>query len=160
MRRPRIAVAGAGYIGLAHLDAIARSERAALAAIVDPAQAAQRLGESWRIPVYPSLEALLSSEPPDAIVLATPNALHVEQDAYNKASNKAAYNADVARTQFRQQNSDERYAQERQQLIQLMSARDNQGRSLVSELMKGTYSAKAVEKALGAPGITRYLYNM
>ncbi len=79
MRRPRIAVAGAGYIGLAHLDAIARSERAALAAIVDPAQAAQRLGESWRIPVYPSLEALLSSEPPDAIVLATPNALHVEQ---------------------------------------------------------------------------------
>ena len=85
---------------------------------------------------------------------------HFEQDAYNKASNKAAYNADVARTQFRQQNSDERYAQERQQLIQLMSARDNQGRSLVSELMKGTYSAKAVEKALGAPGITRYLYNM
>jgi predicted dehydrogenase len=79
MRRSRIAVAGAGMIGLRHIEETQRSAAAELAAIVDPSPKAQEIARRAGVPLYGSLEALLASDKPDGVVLATPNALHVEQ---------------------------------------------------------------------------------
>jgi predicted dehydrogenase len=77
MSKCRIAVAGAGYIGLAHIDAIQQSPTCALAAIVDPSPAAQARAEASGVPRYKSLDELLATDKPDGVVLATPNQLHV-----------------------------------------------------------------------------------
>src|SRR6478735_12034356 len=77
MTKSRIAVAGAGYIGLAHIDAIEHSPTCALAAIVDPSPAAQGRAERSGVPRYKSLDDLFSADKPDGVVLATPNQLHV-----------------------------------------------------------------------------------
>jgi predicted dehydrogenase len=75
MTRTRIAVAGAGYIGLAHIAALRASPTCALSAIVDPSPAAAKAG----MPLYGSLEELLAKDRPDGVVLATPNQVHVPQ---------------------------------------------------------------------------------
>lgn len=75
--KTRIAVAGAGYIGQAHIAAVRNSTTAALTAIVDPAPAARAHAEAAGVPLYGSLADLFASDPPDGVVLATPNALHV-----------------------------------------------------------------------------------
>ena len=79
-RQTRIAVAGAGYIGQAHLDAIAQwPDRAGLSAIVDPSPAAAEMARARGVALYASLDELIARDRPDGIVLATPNALHVPQ---------------------------------------------------------------------------------
>jgi predicted dehydrogenase len=74
----RIAVAGAGYIGQAHMDAARNSASCTLSAIVDPAPAAVEIAAKAGVPLYRTLEELISKDRPDGIVLATPNQLHVE----------------------------------------------------------------------------------
>jgi predicted dehydrogenase len=73
----RIAVAGAGYIGQAHIDVIQRSNTVTLCAVVDPSPAAAEIAAKAGVPHYPSLDELLASDKPDGVVLATPNKLHV-----------------------------------------------------------------------------------
>jgi predicted dehydrogenase len=79
MSRTRIAVAGAGLIGLAHIAIARASTTVVLSAVVDPAPAAAdtaaRAGVAW----FRSLDELLAQDRPDGIVLATPNPLHVPQ---------------------------------------------------------------------------------
>jgi predicted dehydrogenase len=75
----RIAVAGAGTIGLAHIAVIQQSTRCTLSAIVDPSAAAVAVAATQGVPLFTSLDALLATDKPDGIVLATPNALHVSQ---------------------------------------------------------------------------------
>ncbi|MDQ6618290.1 MAG: Gfo/Idh/MocA family oxidoreductase [Pseudomonadota bacterium] len=75
----RIAVAGAGSIGRRHIEEIARSACAQLAAIVDPSPSARALADEHRVPLHDSLDMLLHDSCCDGIVLATPNALHVPQ---------------------------------------------------------------------------------
>jgi predicted dehydrogenase len=77
--RTRIAVAGAGYIGLAHIAALQASTTCALAAIVDPSPAAKKAAAGAGVPLFSSIEELLRTDRPDGIVLATPNQLHVPQ---------------------------------------------------------------------------------
>lgn len=79
MKPTRIAVAGAGYIGQAHMAALNASPGATLSAVVDPSPAAQALAEQAGAPLYASIDELLSRDRPDGLVLATPNALHVPQ---------------------------------------------------------------------------------
>jgi predicted dehydrogenase len=79
MNKSRIAVAGAGYVGLAHIDVIRQSATCALSAIVDPSPAAQAHAARAGVPLYASLADLFRDDRPDGIVLATPNALHVPQ---------------------------------------------------------------------------------
>lgn len=79
MKPTRIAVAGAGYIGQAHMAALNASPGATLSAVVDPSPAAQALAEQAGVPLYASIDELLSRDRPDGLVLATPNALHVPQ---------------------------------------------------------------------------------
>ncbi|MDR5816244.1 Gfo/Idh/MocA family oxidoreductase [Caballeronia sp. LZ033] len=50
-----------------------------LAAIVDPAPAAEAIAAQAQVPLYATLDQLLVEDRPDGIVLATPNQLHVEQ---------------------------------------------------------------------------------
>ncbi|SDM89016.1 Gfo/Idh/MocA family protein [Polaromonas sp. JS666] len=78
MPKTRIAVAGAGYIGQAHVGVVRSSPTCTLSAIVDPAPGAAALAAAAGVPHYASLEELISKDRPDGIVLATPNQLHVE----------------------------------------------------------------------------------
>ena len=79
MKKTRIAVAGAGYIGQAHIDVLLKSPSCELCAIVDPAPAAQALAAKAGVPLYATLDELLGHNRPDGLILATPNQLHVTQ---------------------------------------------------------------------------------
>jgi predicted dehydrogenase len=77
MNKPRIAVAGAGYIGQAHIGAAISSGTCTLSAIVDPSPAAKVLAEQVNVPLFATLDELFAKDKPDGVVLATPNQLHV-----------------------------------------------------------------------------------
>jgi predicted dehydrogenase len=78
-----IAVVGAGLIGRAHMGVIAQLPQARLCAVVDPSPASVQWAKASGVPHMASLEDLLASTRrdlrPDAVVLATPNPLHVPQ---------------------------------------------------------------------------------
>ena len=71
----RIAVAGTGLIGRAHIAALRQSPTCVLSAVADPQGTAGEFG----VPLHASLEALLERDRPDGVILATPNALHLPQ---------------------------------------------------------------------------------
>jgi predicted dehydrogenase len=75
--KTRIAVAGAGYIGQAHIGVARNSPTVTLSAVVDPSPAAKAVAEAAGVPLYASLDELFAKDRPDGIVLATPNPLHV-----------------------------------------------------------------------------------
>jgi predicted dehydrogenase len=77
MNKTRIAVAGAGYIGLAHMGVAQQSNTVTLSAIVDPSPKAQEVADQASVPLYRSLAELFEKDKPDGVVLATPNQLHV-----------------------------------------------------------------------------------
>jgi predicted dehydrogenase len=77
MNNTRIAVAGAGYIGQAHIDVIQRSNTVTLCAVVDPSPLAVDIAKKAGVPLYASLDELLAKDKPDGVVLATPNKLHL-----------------------------------------------------------------------------------
>jgi len=79
MTKTRIAVAGAGYIGQAHMGVAQNSTTCELSAIVDPSPAAVQVAAKAGVPLYKSIEELLAHQRPDGLVLATPNQLHVPQ---------------------------------------------------------------------------------
>jgi predicted dehydrogenase len=79
MNKTRIAVAGAGYIGLAHMGVVQTDVSCVLSAIVDPSAAAVAVAAQAGVPLYASIDELLVKDRPDGLVLATPNALHVPQ---------------------------------------------------------------------------------
>lgn len=73
----RIAVAGAGQIGQAHIKRIREEPQAELAAIIDPSPKAKDQAEALGVPAFADLEEGLRSTKPDGVVIATPNPLHV-----------------------------------------------------------------------------------
>jgi predicted dehydrogenase len=79
MSKTRIAVAGAGLIGQAHIAVAQRSPSVTLSAVVDPSPAAAAVAAEAGVPLYRSLDELLAQDRPDGVLLATPNALHVPQ---------------------------------------------------------------------------------
>ena len=79
MKRQKIAVAGVGYIGLAHVECLRDSPTCGLAAIVDPSPAALAAAANEGVPLYGTLNELIALAQFDGINLATPNHLHVEQ---------------------------------------------------------------------------------
>lgn len=74
----RLAVAGAGLIGRRHIELIQASTECSLAAIVDPSPAAAERAQACDVPLYPDLASLFAAQQADGVILATPNALHVE----------------------------------------------------------------------------------
>ena len=77
MIKTRIALAGVGYIGLAHADAAMASSTVTLSAIVDPLPASIAIAAKYGVPRYISLATLFANDKPDGVVLATPNQLHL-----------------------------------------------------------------------------------
>lgn len=75
----RIAVAGAGYIGQAHIGVITANPSIELSAIVDPSSTAAEMAKIANIQHYHALDELLAGDRPDGVILATPNQLHVSQ---------------------------------------------------------------------------------
>jgi predicted dehydrogenase len=73
----RIAVAGAGLIGRRHLEALRIAQGAVAAAVIDPAPAARGIADSLGLPWFASLLDLPAGLA-DGVILATPNALHVD----------------------------------------------------------------------------------
>ncbi len=78
MKAIRIAVAGAGMIGRRHMELVAASGECSLAAVADPAPAAVATAGTFGVARYVSLAELIARERPDGVIVATPNALHVE----------------------------------------------------------------------------------
>lgn len=78
-RPVRIAIAGAGAIGRAHIAVTQASPGCTLSAIVDPSPAAAALAAQAGVTLYGSIDELLARDRPDGLVLATPNPLHVPQ---------------------------------------------------------------------------------
>lgn len=74
----RIAVAGAGLIGRAHIERIHRSTECQLVGIVDPAPQAGSYAKEQGAPHYTDLVAMLATEKPDGVIVATPNVAHAD----------------------------------------------------------------------------------
>ena len=77
--KARIAVAGAGLIGLRHIEETQKSRSARLSAVVDPSPKALEVARQEGVPLYGTLDELIAKDRPDGIVLATPNQMHVAQ---------------------------------------------------------------------------------
>lgn len=74
-----IALAGAGLVGRQHILALAAVPEARLCAVVDPAPGAATLANEHGVPLHATIDDLLAGPRPDAVLLATPNHLHVPQ---------------------------------------------------------------------------------
>ncbi|GGF05171.1 Gfo/Idh/MocA family protein [Mycetocola zhadangensis] len=70
----RIGVIGAGFMGRQHVEFIRMVGGAELSAIADPVIR----GEAFGCPTYPDARDMLDAEDLDAVVIANPNALHVD----------------------------------------------------------------------------------
>jgi predicted dehydrogenase len=73
----RIAVAGAGMIGQAHIKRILDEPQAELGAIFDPSPKAKEQAATLGVPNFADLDEALRVAKPDGVVIATPNRLHV-----------------------------------------------------------------------------------
>lgn len=73
----RIAVIGAGAFGRQHIERIAKEPLCSLAGVADPAASAKDLAASHGVPWREKATDLLDEVKPDAVIVATPNALHV-----------------------------------------------------------------------------------
>jgi predicted dehydrogenase len=79
VKKVRIAVAGAGLIGLRHIEEIGRSRSSVLSAIVDVSPKAAEAARKAGVPLYASLAEMFAKDRPDGVIIATPNQMHVEQ---------------------------------------------------------------------------------
>ncbi|MDH2400600.1 Gfo/Idh/MocA family oxidoreductase [Bradyrhizobium sp. SSUT18] len=76
--RLRIGVAGAGLIGRRHIALIDASQDCVLAGIADPSPAAKDHAQARNTPWFADHRALLAEEKPDGLIIASPNALHLQ----------------------------------------------------------------------------------
>lgn len=77
MTRASIAVVGAGAIGRAHAELVARGDIARLVGIADPAPAARVFAEGLGVPWFADHRAMLDAVRPEMAIVATPNQLHL-----------------------------------------------------------------------------------
>jgi predicted dehydrogenase len=74
----RIAVAGAGLIGRRHIELIDASPDCMLAGIADPSPTAKGYAQARNTSWYADHRALLEQQKPDGLIIASPNALHLQ----------------------------------------------------------------------------------
>ena len=77
MQPLRIAVLGAGMIGREHIALVQDSADCQLVAVAVESAAPGELGKTFGVPCYTGYEALLEQESLDAVIVALPNALHL-----------------------------------------------------------------------------------
>ncbi len=77
MNRLRVAVIGAGVMGKHHANIYAVLPHVDLVAVVDPSEErCAEAREQYAVAAYPSVEAMLGYERPDAVSIAAPTSLH------------------------------------------------------------------------------------
>jgi predicted dehydrogenase len=74
----RIAIVGGGLIGKRHLKVLLDSPAYHAAAIADPSPTAESLAREHGVPYYADYARMLDDTHPSGVIVATPNALHVE----------------------------------------------------------------------------------
>ena len=80
LRTIRAAVAGTGFIGVVHVEALRRLGVEVTGIVGSSPERAAAKAQAENLPEpYPSFEAMLSDERVDVVHLATPNHLHDEQ---------------------------------------------------------------------------------
>jgi myo-inositol 2-dehydrogenase / D-chiro-inositol 1-dehydrogenase len=77
-QQPRLALIGAGRMGVTHIEALAGSTAVALAAVIDPSEAARARAHvvGRGVATFPDLDAALAAGPIDAVLIAAPSTLH------------------------------------------------------------------------------------
>jgi predicted dehydrogenase len=74
----KFAIIGTGLIGPRHAAAVQQDPNAVLTCIVDPSPNAKAVAETLKVPIYGSVQEMLSSaETPNAAIVCTPNHTHV-----------------------------------------------------------------------------------
>ena len=63
-------------MGLQHIKAIHKSKLASLHSIVEIKKTGIELSKKFNVPLYKNIKTLLAKDKPDAVIIATPNALH------------------------------------------------------------------------------------
>lgn len=74
----RIGVMGAGVIGREHVALVNASAETVLAAIADVTESGQALAQRHGVPCFENYQDMLQQAELDAVIVALPNALHVE----------------------------------------------------------------------------------
>lgn len=69
---------GAGLVGKRHVETLRRSDLACIASVVDPDPSAAAFAAEQDLMRHETLAEVLASDPPDGVIVATPNQLHVE----------------------------------------------------------------------------------
>lgn len=75
----KVAIVGAGLVGVRHIDAIKQVPNVELSAIVDTSEEAQRIALDNQVSFYQTLNELFTEQGADGVLLSTPTTLHVEQ---------------------------------------------------------------------------------
>lgn len=77
-QQTRLALIGAGRMGVTHIEAIAGSAEVALVAVIDPSETARARARqvAGGVASFPDLEAALAATPIDAVLIAAPSTLH------------------------------------------------------------------------------------
>jgi len=78
MKPLRLAIAGAGMIGRAHMLRVNQNDGCKLVALADPGALAGKTASAADVPLFSGLSEMLSAVRPDGVILATPNGAHVE----------------------------------------------------------------------------------
>jgi predicted dehydrogenase len=78
MTKKRFALAGAGAIGRMHVERARPHPDCEIVAIADPTPAAQAFARDNGVRWFDSIEPMLDAESPDGVIVATPNATHLE----------------------------------------------------------------------------------
>lgn len=78
MSKKRLAIAGAGAIGRMHMARGRLHPDCAVVAIADPSPAAQAFARENGVHWFPDIDTMLDAEKPDGVIVATPNANHLE----------------------------------------------------------------------------------
>ena len=78
MTQIRIGVTGSGFMGRTHVDAAARLDATEIVAVTGGTRA-KKLAVEYGIEIEPSVKSLVKRKDIDAVVIATPHYLHVEE---------------------------------------------------------------------------------
>ena len=78
MQKFPLAVIGAGVIGRTHIERILKTPEFALVGVVEPGEAGRQWCAERNIPTFENHQALLEASQPQGVVIATPNATHVD----------------------------------------------------------------------------------
>lgn len=78
MGKTRIAIAGAGLVGMQHIEAFRNAPTAVLASIVDVSPKAAEAARAAGVSLFGTFAELFERDRPDGIIVATPNQMHLE----------------------------------------------------------------------------------